>query len=136
MKSTSFHTSLYITAAITRKMTSSFASLFTTFLVISSLHSTIKITLHGTDAKQEQIVPDRVFPHTHDTTSPLPSITRQPWSTAISSSVDPPLGSTTIVTPVSASLIWNTIFLLFASSQYYHIISNIIFYLFSHICFE
>jgi hypothetical protein len=58
-----------------------------------------------------------------------------PWSTVISS-VDLSLSSTTIVTPVSASLIWNMIFLFFASSQYYYIISNITSYLFSHIFFE
>jgi hypothetical protein len=92
-------------------MTSSFvASLFAIlFLVMSSLHSTTKIVSYGTDAKQEQIVPARAFPsNTDDMTSPLPS-RRQPWSTVISS-VDPSLSSSTIVTPVSASLIWNMTF--------------------------
>ena len=133
---TRFHPSLSTTAAITRKMTSSFVvSLFTIFLVMSSLHFTTKIVLYGTDAKQEQIVPTRAFPsNTDDMTSRLPS-RRQPWSTVISS-VDPSLSSTTIVTPVSASLILNRIFLFFASSQYYYIISNIISYFYSHIFFE
>jgi hypothetical protein len=133
---TRFHPSLSTTGAITRKMTSSFiASLFTIFLVMSSLYSTTKIVSYGTDAKQEQIVPTRAFPsNTDDMTSRLPS-RRQPWSTVISS-VDPSLSSTTIVTPVSASLILNRIFLFFASSQYYYIISNIISYFYSHIFFE
>jgi hypothetical protein len=111
MRTTTFHPSLSIIAAITRKMTSSFvASLVTIFfLVMSSLHSTIKIASYGTDAKQQQIVPNREFSNTVDMSSSLPS-KRQPWSTVISS-LDPLFSSTTIVTPVSASLLWTTIFL-------------------------
>ncbi len=107
---TRFHPSLSTTAAITRKMTSSFvASLFTIFLVMSSLHSTIKIASYGTDAKQEQIVPTRAFPSNTDHMTPRLPSRRQPWSTVISSKADPSLRSTTVETSVSTSFLFGRI---------------------------
>jgi hypothetical protein len=73
------------------------------------------------------------------TPSSTPSLSVQPSSNpslSLKPSDEPSLSSSTIVTPVSASLIWNMIFLFFASSQYYYIISNIISYFFSYIFFK
>jgi hypothetical protein len=71
---TRFHPSLSTTAVITRKMTSSFASLFTIFLVVTLLLPTINKIMTGssiTDVKQEQKNPSRAVHTTGEKTSQL-----------------------------------------------------------------
>jgi hypothetical protein len=117
-------------------MASFLVSLLTIFLVISLLLPTIKIISSSvTDAKQEQHIPhNHVLRTTDDRATSLLSGGRA--LSTDETTVDSSLSSTTIVTPVSASLVWNMIFLFVASCQYHNIISNLISYLFSHIFFD